>query len=104
MKIHPIFHISLLEPYHSNPLPGQQQATEPPPMAIHEETGEMEWEVREILDSRYRYRYLQYLIQWSGYDTPSWEPAEYLENAQDLVEAFHIRYPEKPGPELRRTQ
>jgi len=47
MKIHPVFHISLLEPASTDPLPGQIQPT-PPPVIIEEEP---EWEVEEILDS-----------------------------------------------------
>ena len=70
-------------------------------MAVHEDTGEMEWEVKEILDSRYRYRRLQYLVRWLGYDAPSWEPAEYLEHAQKLVKSFHVKYSYKAGPELK---
>ena len=34
IKIHPVFHISLLEPYNSDPLPGQVQAKNPPPIVV----------------------------------------------------------------------
>jgi len=47
MRIHPIFHVSLLEPYN-----GQESEwlTQEPPQLI-EIDGEEEWEVKAILDS-----------------------------------------------------
>ncbi|KAL2913157.1 hypothetical protein HK105_207398 [Polyrhizophydium stewartii] len=47
--IHNVFHASLLSPYVENTIPGRVQ--EPPPPAIIDD--EEEWEVEEILDSRY---------------------------------------------------
>jgi hypothetical protein len=40
---------------------------------------------------------LQYLIQWTGYDSLTWEPAMFVDGLQ-AVEEFHQRYPTKPGP------
>jgi hypothetical protein len=60
MDIHPMFHISLLEPVHNDPLPGQVTPA-PEPIIVE---GEPEYEVEEVLDScRFR-RQLQYLIKW----------------------------------------
>lgn len=95
MKIHPVFHVSLLEPCDSNPLPGQQQPTEPPALVVN---GEEEWEVERILDSRWYYRKFQYLVQWIGYDHPTWEPAENVLHAPVAVREFHASYPAKPRP------
>jgi len=48
VKIHPVFHISLLEPAASTePIPGHHQL--PPPSIIIQE--QQEWEVEKILDS-----------------------------------------------------
>ena len=58
MKVHPIFHVSLLEPATSDPLPGQLQP--PPPLVIIDE--EPEWEVNEIVDSKFMGKTLRYLI------------------------------------------
>ena len=61
MKIHNVFHVSLLEVCNKS-----KEGSVPPPPPI-EVDGEEEFEVEEILDSRIRYRKLQYLIKWLGY-------------------------------------
>ena len=96
MRIHPVFHVSLLEPHVANTFPGRIQST-PHSIAVE---GFEEFEVREILDSKIRRRRLLYLVDWVGYDVSdqSWEPAANLSNAQLEVDAFHIRYPQSPGP------
>ena len=59
MKVHPVFHVSLLEPAASDPLPGQLQPP-PPPVIID---GEPEWEVDEIVDSKFMGKTLRYLVR-----------------------------------------
>ena len=49
MKVHPTFHVSLLETYQDNPLPSQVKPP-PPPIEID---GNEEYELEEILDSRH---------------------------------------------------
>ena len=95
MKIHPVFHISLLEPASADPLPGQIQPP-PPPVIIEDEP---EWEVEEILDSRIVGKTLQYLARWVGYDQPTWEPADLFGNSLSVVKQFHNTYPNKPRPQ-----
>ena len=56
MRIHNTFHISLLEPYEDNKFPSQIQEP-PPPIQIE---GEDEYELDEIIDSRFHYTKLQY--------------------------------------------
>ena len=94
MKIHPVFHVSLLENAATDPLPGQHIVPPPPVIVDGEET----WEVEEILDSRLHYRRGQYKVKWIGFEEPSWQPAIDLEPAPDKVNNFHTRYPLKPGP------
>ena len=65
--------------------------------------GVEEFEVEDILDSRLDRRgrgrpRLKYTVKWTGYDQPTEVPADYLENAKEVVRNFHRRYPEKPGP------
>jgi hypothetical protein len=93
MKIHPVRHVSELEPAANDAFPGQR-IPPPPPVEVD---GEQEWEVDEVLDSRTRYRKLQYLIKWTGYDQPDWEDARMV-NGLQAIDVFHHRYPDKPGP------
>jgi hypothetical protein len=103
MKIHPVFHISLLEPYKE--LESDRPVREEPRPTVVD--GEEEWEVDEVVDSRRRKRgrgsSLEYKVKWR--DTPladsSWEPARNLANAQQAVRAFHHLHPSKPGPDDR---
>ena len=92
VQFHPVQHVSLLDPFDDDPLPGQQNPP-PPPVIVDDNE---EWHVEEILDSRiYRHR-LQYLVKWVGFDRPDWEPAEGV-NKLEAVDRFHQRYLEKPG-------
>ncbi|MBW0538549.1 hypothetical protein O181_078264 [Austropuccinia psidii MF-1] len=97
-SIHPVFHISLLEPVKTSTIPNWHQ--EPPPPVII--TAGEEWEVSQILDSKRKRRNLWYLVEWKGFSQDSerstWEPAESLKNCPELVKDFHSLYPDKPGP------
>jgi len=99
VRIHPVFHISLLEPTASTePIPEHQQ-TPPPPVVIQEQ---QEWEVEKILDSRRHRNQIQYRVKWTGFHDPdrTWYPARNFENSSDVVCQFHEEYPEKPAPQL----
>lgn len=80
--IHPVFHVSLLEPWHSRP---GEEDPRPDPILIQ---GENEWIVESILAMRKRHKKTQYLVKWQGYpDTEtSWEPAEFVEDTIALEE------------------
>jgi hypothetical protein len=63
-KIHPIFHDHLLT-WYTEPSAEVQKKPDPPlPEVIRQFE---EHEVEEILDSRYRYKKLQYLVKWKGF-------------------------------------
>jgi hypothetical protein len=99
-RLHPVFHVSLLEPFRANDIPGRV-APPPPPIEID---GEAEYEVEAILDSRIRRSKLTYLVEWKGYEDHTWEPPENVEHAADLVTEFHTRYPHKPRPSVSLSE
>jgi len=99
--VHPVFHVSMLEPATPNTF---QQCSEPPPAPVIID-GEPEYEISKIVDSkidRRRACKLLYKVIWLGYeDTDNdseWLPATELEHAKELLSDFHLRYPSKPGP------
>ena len=100
-RIHPVFHVSLLEPDHPNPFPLR---LEPPPAPVLRGDS-LEYEVQQVVDSKRAKRAgakLHYYVQWKGYEGTgqeySWEPVENLDNASELIQEFHQAYPDKPGP------
>ena len=95
LKIHPVFHVHLLDHYNANKIPGRCQLPPPP----EEIDGEEEYKVREILGSRIARRRLEYLVDWKGYleDERTWELVENVSGAADLVAEFHRRYPQCPA-------
>jgi hypothetical protein len=106
-KIHPIFHVSLLEPYRQSIRQGREQ----PPRDPEEIDGDLEWEVERIVRSEVisytrkvrgrnrQMRELRYFVKWTGCseDENTWEPPESLENSRELVEEFHRENPEMPN-------
>jgi hypothetical protein len=84
MLIHNIFYMNFLEFLTNDPLP------DPPiiPPLPGEVDGEQEWEVSEVLDSRIFCGWLQYLIQWTSYNAPSWKPAKSV-NRLHAIDLFH---------------
>jgi hypothetical protein len=106
-KIHPVFHVSLLEPYRRS----ERENREQPPRDPEEIDGDLEWEVERIVKSEIisytrrvrgrnrQMRELRYFVKWAGCseDENTWEPPESLEHAQEMVERFHRENPEMPN-------
>ena len=100
--VHPVFHVSMLEPATRNSISNRIQSP-PPPVEID---GEPEYKISEILDSkvdkRRRHCNVLYLVRWAGYEgtdeETSWVLASELGNAPEIVSDFHAAYPAKPGP------
>ena len=98
--VHPIFHVSMLEPATPNKILNCIQSP-PPPVEVQ---GELEFEISEVLHSKIDNQCsckLLYLVQWLGYkntdDKFSWLPTMKLDHARDLISSFHSAYPLKPG-------
>ena len=97
MRIHPVFHVSLLEPAHTRPGGG----TEPPPPVVVED--HEEWEVEDILDSRLHRGQLEYLVKWLGFDDSEnrWVTADDIAGAPELLQSFHKKNPTCARPGLQ---
>src|SRR6185369_5885441 len=86
-RIHPVFHISLLKPYHET---SDFSRTVPPPPIFVPENQQEEYEVETILDKKIVKNKKQYLVKWLGYPLhdATWEPVEHLVNANEKVKEF----------------
>lgn len=99
--VHPVFHVSQLEPHIPDEFPGRVQ--EPPPPVIVD--NEEEYEISDVLDCKVDRRYksspLRYYVRWHGYEGTaeefSWVSATDLEHSPDLVRDFHTLHPTVPG-------
>ena len=99
-SVHPVFHVSMLEPATSNTFSERIQPA-PAPVIID---GEPEYEISRIVDSKINRQWackLLYKVIWLEYedtgDKSEWIPTSELSHAVDLVSNFHIAYPAKPG-------
>ena len=94
MKIHPVFHASLLEIYHESTILGRSQPTS---FSVEIDSCE-EYKVESILDSRIWRGKLEYFVHSRGYPISehTWEPASNLSNAPEKIRIFHHQHPMQP--------
>jgi len=99
-QLHPVFNIVKLSAALDNPIPGRKPQALPPPIVVNREP---EWEVEEVLDSRWHWRRFQFLIKWKGFSREhnSWEVASDVK-APDLVAEYYQKHPAVPR-HIRRT-
>jgi len=90
-QLHPVFNVVKLTPAPNDPIIGCKMEDHPLPIVIDRE---VEWEVEEILNSRWHWRRFQYLIKWKGYDCKhnSWESASKV-SAPELTAEFYHKHP-----------
>jgi len=80
--IHPVFHVSLFQPYREDPV-GRPQKIIPTPDIVDYEPS---YVVADVVDrrwyanskSKFPHRFVQYMVVWEGYgpEENSWEPFE----------------------------
>jgi hypothetical protein len=95
MKIHPVFHVSLLRPVEENGIPGRRQ-DEPPAVIVE---GEEEFEVERIMRAKREKGMLKWEVKWKGYsdENNTWEPWENLKNARESIDYFYEKRPKAIG-------
>jgi hypothetical protein len=98
MRIHPVFHISLLEPAPAN-------ARMIVPELLTKEDNQ-EYEVERVIDHNDTKGERQYLIKWKGFGESdnTWEPEEGLLNAKAAVRQYLRENPEAVDSAAPRTR
>lgn len=93
--VHPAFYVSLLKPFFPSALGPVESEVPLSPEIIEEPTI---YRVQEILDSRRRGGWLEYLINWEGYGTEdrSWVPRDDVLEPFLLAE-YHHSHLNRPG-------
>jgi hypothetical protein len=86
--VHPVFHVDLIRPAATDPLPSQiVDDSQPPPLVVD---GELEYQVEEILDHRVRRvgrgSRTEVLVKWAGYAETTWEPLDSVKDCEALDE------------------
>jgi hypothetical protein len=96
LKVHIVFHVSLLKPVARDASgPNQEHNSRPPPDLVH---NELEFEMEAVLKSRQlRGQEREYLVKWKGYHPikASWVNESNMEHAQEAIEEFHNRLAKK---------
>jgi hypothetical protein len=92
-RVHPVFHVSLLETYRED----SRVQTPPPPIELE---GALEYEVESILEHQFRgikNPKAYYKGAWKGYGVEhnSWEPESNVVNAPEIVAYYWKRQAEK---------
>src|SRR6201994_2386408 len=85
-KNHPVFHTTLLTPYHKTKKHGPNYIKLPLDLI----DGQEEYEVEAILGHCFKGNTVEYLTAWKGYGSNdnTWEPEENLTNAEEVLEEY----------------
>jgi hypothetical protein len=92
--IHDVFNERLITPYHETSFKLQKKDPPPPPDIMNDEE---HYEVEKIRGVRKKGRGMQYLVHWKGYpnEEDTWEPLRMLKGAEEAIQDYHKRFPEK---------
>jgi hypothetical protein len=92
MRIHNVFHKDLLSPYAPDEIEGHTQPV-PPPVVVD---GDKEYEVDVIIDVKYIWGHLHYLVHWKGYSIAHdfWKPLEHVQHTAEALGEFYQECPD----------
>ena len=93
-NIHPVVSVSSIRPYIPDEIAQRPQPPQPGPIIVDNQE---EYEVEEVLDSRFRWGKLWYLVKFTGWSHSDnmWLPHTEV-HAPTAVEEFHLRHPDSP--------
>jgi len=88
-QLHPVFNIIKLSTAPEDPILGRKLQALPLSIIVN---GEEEWEVEEILDSRWYWRRFQFLVKWKGFSREhnSWEATSDVKAPNLVAEYYRI--------------
>ena len=84
-RAHPVLNITAMKKYYANDIPGRIQ---PPPPPVTDLDGFTRYSVERVISVRFRRGKRQFLVKWTGYRDPTWEPEDNLkdEEGQHIVQ------------------
>ena len=96
MKIHDLFHVSLVKPYISG------GGIRPPEPLLYEADGSARWEVEALIADRVRTHVngkphvIEYLVRWAGFgpEHDTWEPSQNIHAG--LIAAYKAKVAQQP--------
>ena len=104
IRCHPVFNVSKLKPFIPNEFEGRE--VEEPGAVGLDKQGHDIFEVERVVDKKYLRGKLWYLVEWTGYTEPSWEPAAALKAPRvlDIIKSFEERYQPARGKRVTRQR
>ncbi|SYW86833.1 uncharacterized protein UHO2_05458 [Ustilago hordei] len=101
LKVHDVFHVSMLEPARTSSLP--QCAEQPTIPSLPDE--DLDFEVEALIDKRSHNGTTEYKVLWRGYseEAASWEPVENL-NCPDLIQEYEVSEGGRVGRQSRERR
>ena len=97
-QLHPIFHVSLLEPCHIR----EGEVRRPPAIPLETED---EYQIDRVLTERRRYNRTSYLVSWVGYseEEATWEPYQNVRKTKAFGDYLQAQKKSKPHAKENKT-
>ena len=98
-KVLPVFSVTLLHPFESDPIAKHQEHHPLPPPPIVR-NGIKEYEVKKILNCRILRGKIEYLVCWKGYGVKEdeWCPIRDVQGSKQLIAEFDHTHLQAPRP------